>query len=360
MYSIVEIALDGHFSFLNWKKIMVAFVFLFFAVVTLEAQTDYVEISVIEENWCATDKPNYVSNCINEKDLFMSRMIFYSKGKEWYSANDKITYSNLDSSICDNCPVFKDQYVFQGTILLGKVRTNNKLIGHCSPEQNSYNRNFALSTAFEIVDQTTVPKVLNYEGSYTTSHFPSTYRPLIALSHKKQYPLQHSVQNGYAQESIGIYSFIEDSLMNNKCVAKLYDLYNLYQENYCLNVKGNTDSIGYSIASVDIDFFQKHFIACDSTKGVKLMENFCYYNLEKRRNDLWRIHNNAVFILKGRDAIYLDSRMELVDFGDYNGDGKLEWIFKYTESFYDAYVMYYNDFNSRVECGWSLHTNYKL
>lgn len=357
---MLDIRLIGsHLEYSPRRTRLIALLCLLFPFSILFAQTDYVEISVVEENWCATNPPNYVGNCINEKDLFMSRMIFYSEGRTWHSANDKITYSKTDSSICDNCPVFNSQFIYQGEIFLGKVKINNSFIGHCYPSETEYHRDYTLSTAFEIINQKDVPKVKNYEGSYSSSNTVATYRPLIALSHKKNYPILYTIQNGVTQESVGIYRFIEDTLMNDSCISRHYNLYNLYSENYCLSVIGEDDSIIFSIASIDIPRFQEYYKECDNENGDKVAKNKSRYNFEKVRDDLSRSHHKAVFLLDGPKATYLDSGLELVDYGDYNGDGKLEWIFKYTETFYDSYVMFYNDFTSRVECGWSWNNNFK-
>lgn len=332
---------------------------LFIITESTFGQKNYVEISVIEENWCTTNKPNYVHNCINEKDLFMSRMIFYSEGKDWYSANNKITASNIDSSICGICPKFNDQFVYLGENLLGKVKINKSLIGFSKSytgfeQDNLYN----LATAFKIIDQKNVPKVINYTGEYSSAHSPATYRLLISTSKEKR-SLNYSIINNYLDESFGsIYNFILDSFISNRCVSSRYTIYDLFEENLTLTIKGLNDSANYSISSVNIALFYKYYKACDSTL-INLREVKTDFRIrEKVRPDLWRSLNNSVFFTKGKEVKFLDSDLTLVDYGDYNGDGKIEWIFQYKESFYDAYAMYYNDFNSRVECGWSGHNNF--
>jgi len=64
---------------------------------------------------------------------------------------------------------------------------------------------------------------------------------------------------------------------------------------------------------------------------------------------------NDWFLLSDDKIDYLGSEMELVDAGDYDKDGKSEFIFWYSGYDKDGYILMYNDFKQKVEYMWSYH-----
>lgn len=52
---------------------------------------------------------------------------------------------------------------------------------------------------------------------------------------------------------------------------------------------------------------------------------------------------------------YIGVGIDLIDAGDYDGDGHSEFVFKYRGYNLDGYEIFYDDFNSKAEFKWSYH-----
>ena len=61
------------------------------------------------------------------------------------------------------------------------------------------------------------------------------------------------------------------------------------------------------------------------------------------------------FLLNGNDIDFVGREMELIDAGDYDGDGKSEFLFWYSGYNKDGYILIYNDFREKAEYLWGYH-----
>lgn len=61
------------------------------------------------------------------------------------------------------------------------------------------------------------------------------------------------------------------------------------------------------------------------------------------------------FLLNGNDVDFIGRELELIDAGDYDGDGKSEFLFWYSGYNKDGYILIYNDFRGRAEYLWGYH-----
>jgi hypothetical protein len=68
-------------------------------------------------------------------------------------------------------------------------------------------------------------------------------------------------------------------------------------------------------------------------------------------DDAWKVHS----FLKGTETIYLGVGLSPVDAGDFDGDGRSEVLFWHSEYNEDGYVMFYDDFRSRIQYSWNYH-----
>lgn len=68
----------------------------------------------------------------------------------------------------------------------------------------------------------------------------------------------------------------------------------------------------------------------------------------ENNKDIWCYIGNG-------EVRYLKSEMLILDAGDYDGDGKVEVVFKTEKYNYDGYVLFYDDLKKHVEFGWSYH-----
>lgn len=61
------------------------------------------------------------------------------------------------------------------------------------------------------------------------------------------------------------------------------------------------------------------------------------------------------FLIRGNEIDYIGTDMELVDAGDYDGDGKSELLFWGGGYNKDGYLLFFNDMRQKVEYTWSYH-----
>ncbi len=57
----------------------------------------------------------------------------------------------------------------------------------------------------------------------------------------------------------------------------------------------------------------------------------------------------------GHDTLYLGSQLELVDAGDYDGDGQSEVLFWHSAYNEDGYTLFYDQFRKRLDYWWTYH-----
>lgn len=83
--------------------------------------------------------------------------------------------------------------------------------------------------------------------------------------------------------------------------------------------------------------------------GMELRESIrpCDYFMDDQVLNHW--------FLLGHTPKYLGNQMDLIDAGDYDGDGRSELLFWTTGDDVDEYVLMYDDFSKRAEFYWNYH-----
>lgn len=61
------------------------------------------------------------------------------------------------------------------------------------------------------------------------------------------------------------------------------------------------------------------------------------------------------FLIKNNEIDYVGREMQLIDAGDYDGDGKSELLFWYSGYNKDGYILFYNDFRGESKYLWGYH-----
>lgn len=64
---------------------------------------------------------------------------------------------------------------------------------------------------------------------------------------------------------------------------------------------------------------------------------------------------SAMFLKAGENVRFIGAELQLVDAGDYDGDGKSEAVFWYSGYDQDGYVLYYDDFRRHANFFWNYH-----
>lgn len=83
--------------------------------------------------------------------------------------------------------------------------------------------------------------------------------------------------------------------------------------------------------------------------GLEIRESIrpCDYFMDDQVLNHW--------FLMGASPKYLGNELDLVDAGDYDGDGRSELLFWTTGNDVDGYVLMYDDFSKQAEFFWSYH-----
>ena len=80
---------------------------------------------------------------------------------------------------------------------------------------------------------------------------------------------------------------------------------------------------------------------------LKVPDNACEFTAGPE----WSAH----WFFVGQDTLYLASELQLVDAGDYDGDGQSEVLFWHSGHNEDGYTLFYDQFGKRVDYWWTYH-----
>jgi len=80
---------------------------------------------------------------------------------------------------------------------------------------------------------------------------------------------------------------------------------------------------------------------------LKVPDNACEFTAGPE----WSAH----WFFVGQDTLHLASELELVDAGDYDGDGQSEVLFWHSGHNEDGYTLFYDQFRKRVDYWWTYH-----
>jgi hypothetical protein len=97
----------------------------------------------------------------------------------------------------------------------------------------------------------------------------------------------------------------------------------------------------------------KAYRALNGDRLVGLRLNANLYTCDGPRNDSWGAH--WFYWSKNGEPILLGKDLTPVDAGDYDGDGKAEFIFFRSRYNADGYILFADNFTTFVEYSWSYH-----
>jgi hypothetical protein len=126
------------------------------------------------------------------------------------------------------------------------------------------------------------------------------------------------------------------------------------------DASGEALKVDWSIPDSDI-VVSKSYISAKHEYIVetKVLHNKCLFNVNVK--DLQSMGGNQTFFVSPNDqAVFLGLQWELLDAGDYDGDGKSEVIFYIAEGKdinieTEGYVLFYDDFRHSVRFVWQNH-----
>jgi hypothetical protein len=286
---------------------------LTFAVAGL-AQQNSVTVGVLEWSQCPADSPVTVN----------VRPLFGRRGGEWIA----LTHPEASEAAERSQRVWV--VAFDGRNL-GFVLTVDT--GFHSKYAENYTRDHVLP----LVPGRSVPRRINAHGAFRGWHscFHRPARPLVLVSlpnfrdPQRWRPFQPDTSG--RQAFLGRFRAAVDTVLvcphGDEKPSQVWR----YGPSDLLFDKSYQDTLGHSLLALRL---QQPANACEFTAGPE-----------------WSAHWFSV----GRDTLYLASQLELVDAGDYDGDGRSEVLFWHSGYAEDGYTLFYDQFRKRVDYWWSYH-----
>jgi hypothetical protein len=163
---------------------------------------------------------------------------------------------------------------------------------------------------------------------------------------------------------VGTVSFVCDYNDSAKSPRGTFD----YKDNLIILVKAYRSNQGYRLVSLKIDPRAIHG-PC-SGEAICERDKQIYKELGKRfpraygdgcgegdeiLSANWSHWTEQWFLDKGKGPKFIGRSLELVDAGDYDGDGWSEIVFHRYGYDYDAYVLLFDHLSKQIEFGWIYH-----
>lgn len=250
------------------------------------------------------------------------RLLFQKKGSDWISFPNECDNQDCLKSITKNYP----------SELRWKIAFDGRMLGELparTPEKYKYYSHIGRQ---DLLTQEGVPVVGKASSEFSGWMGDSVLRPLVAISS----------------------SFLKDPelwkpqiLMENKLTTLLKETFKKAHPTCECNEFDDTDPPckprRYSENKIIIEK------AYQSRSGAKLAQ--LRLNCEKRFKSIFRMYAvSAEGVLTS-----LGEGLRLVDTGDYDNDGKSEFIFQVSGYNRDGYLMYYSNFSKKSEFFWNYH-----
>jgi hypothetical protein len=122
---------------------------------------------------------------------------------------------------------------------------------------------------------------------------------------------------------------------------------NTYNCRYSSDVKG----IPYRFKPEDLKLFRSY----RSNTGNELVSiglDEAKYDCDGLQDSTWSQH---LFLIGGDEIDFIGNQIELVDSGDYDGDGVTDFLFWHSGYNEDGYVLIFDDLRQKVEYTWKYH-----
>ncbi len=274
---------------------------------------DPVTIGVLEWSKCSPQAPETVS----------ARLLFQQQGAQWIALTDPQ----------DSQDHARQSWVvaFDGRNLGSVVTLNNGLPG-------KGDRTHARDHLLQLASEQPPPHVRNISGTFSREGSwcgPSRWRPLVLVSQANVSDPQRwrpfKPDSSARRALFKTFRAVGDTLLmcpkgpDRSAQAWEYGPSDLAFE------KSYHDTLGHQLLSLRL---KEPANACEFTAGPE-----------------WSAH----WFLVAQDTLYLASELELVDAGDYDGDGDSEVLFWHTGYDEDGYTLFYDHLRKRVDYWWHHH-----
>jgi len=291
------------------RSLIAAFTLLVCSLFAQETQAAY--IGVLEPE---TDQPRSFTNY---DDALSLRLVFHSTGNAWEGMPEMVGTSSELEKIIESFP--------KSVLLHNKITTIKATLPaewEYYSQLGLYNPHLALS---QISWEPNALKFSSWAGTFL--HKPLVFSSEQTIEKKMQWP------------------------ESNLTADEKNKLFNAYRKqlptfDFCIT-DDHTESRQWKTDDVEIQQPLRSKEGVLVGVQLKASLNHCDMTPDGFGPFWFYLHGNKVNFL-GHDIMPLD-------YGDYNGDGKEEWVFWFSGYDDDGYILFYNAFNDRSEFHWSYH-----
>jgi len=194
---------------------------------------------------------------------------------------------------------------------------------------------------FSIPAEEKFPKIRNKTNAFAGWCSASDYRPLVLVS-----------KNNY-QDPDKWKSFSAEPSYKDKLLPYLRVSIGRLNSLICTPSKGRQQQvpIPYVYGPKDLEIYRSYRSSNGKVLisiGLNTKANTCDGVVGSEWANHW-------FLVSNSEVDFLGSGMDLVDAGDYDGDGKTELLFWHSGYNDDGYILVYNDLRQKVEYKWGYH-----
>jgi len=235
------------------------------------------------------------------------------------------------------------------------VFSDNKIVGRIKTKLNTVMRRMAfVDNSYRILSKD-IPHVGKKSAQFSGSSDIKIYRPLVIST--MNFSSRHnkiSYRPLTKNDSMKIVEFLESEAIKLK-LGKLPDTKNLINQlkaTIYLN-----DTVYFISADINLNMYcySEQVSFARDTMEIDEKNNLIWSSLEPMYASKEQFTPNGYFLVVGGKVSYIDNKMSLLDFGDYDNDGYEEIIFRVKKYNYDGYLMICEQWKNVVKKGWSYH-----
>ena len=264
-----------------------------------------------------------------EKKTLSARVLFYKDGDKWRSLG--VSAGSLPST---NWKIKSIKWT---------VAYDSKNIGNIYIEEPIENKKYINDWYYHRdkllkITSPSPPEIRNNSNSFSGWCSTPDIRPLVIVS-KPNFndPEKWKPINPSSKIKETLYPFLKVSVGRTNSIRCEYEPnyhsvpYDFKPQEIVL-YKSYHSSINKDLVSIGLDLKK---INCDGPPSPEWLSTW--------------------FLINGNDIDFIGREMELIDVGDYDGDGKPEFLFWYSGYDNDGYIIMYNDFREKTEYLWGYH-----
>jgi len=200
----------------------------------------------------------------------------------------------------------------------------------------AYGWTFTRDKLLKIKNISDFPLLDNKESRFVGWNGSPGYRPVVVVSHKNYKDIEKWKRFKPTKEKETLYPYVKE---------------NIPQAYHC-NGKPKWDAKMIEIMKDDISLYRSY----KNNKGEKLISiGIGQIHTKDCDGPIDATHKPMWFYIADNKVKFVGFELDLLDAGDYDADGKVEFFFWHGGYNNDGYTLYESDFEKRYDYYWSYH-----